>query len=239
VTHPRKPFSPNQRKILDAMTDGEPHWAEQLYQQLSMPRRNSATAVLYWLCKYGYLRQKPTAVVIGPDRTDEVYVITGKGRTAAANLDYGYDMLDPGDTKGRSNPSFHVGVKAVIVQDGKMLVARDRKNGYWDLIGGRIDAVDKTIEDTLRREIAEELPGVTDVQIGDIAGSVIVSSGIFQDDGVGLVLVMYLVTATIPPTLGDEHTESQWVTIAEARNGMGFIVAEAGRFLTDRSNTSS
>ncbi|WP_280389633.1 hypothetical protein [Nocardia wallacei] len=94
----RKQWTPNQRAILEAMADGEPHWAEQLYQQLGMPRRHSVSYAFMWFLRHGYIARVPGErgyVVIGPDRTDDVMVITDKGRTAAANLDAGYDLLNP------------------------------------------------------------------------------------------------------------------------------------------------
>ncbi|WP_156959714.1 hypothetical protein [Nocardia sp. BMG51109] len=100
MTHARKPFTPNKRRILEAMNDGERHWADELYSRLGMPRRNSAMYTLNWLFRYGYISRVRddddyAYVVIGEDRTDEVFVITGKGRQAAANLDAGFDQLNP------------------------------------------------------------------------------------------------------------------------------------------------
>jgi hypothetical protein len=95
VTHARMPFSSNKRRILEAMNDGEKHWAEELYKRLEMPRRHSASMALFWLHRHGYITTVDKPIVIGEDRTDYVYGLTEKGRTAAANLDYGYDLLNP------------------------------------------------------------------------------------------------------------------------------------------------
>ncbi|MGW5456495.1 MULTISPECIES: hypothetical protein [unclassified Nocardia] len=95
-THARQPWTANQRAVLTAMKDGEPQWAERLYQQLGMPRRNSASAAFFWFHKHGYLTLvggEDGYVVIGTDRTDRKFVITDKGREAANNLDAGYDRL--------------------------------------------------------------------------------------------------------------------------------------------------
>lgn len=52
--------------------------------------------------------------------------------------------------------NFHIGIKAVIVQNNKALLLKDpRFNGY-DLPGGRIDK-DEDIEEALKRELFEEL----------------------------------------------------------------------------------
>lgn len=34
---------------------------------------------------------------------------------------------------------FHVGVKAAIVQDDRLLLVKHATEGFWDLPGGRID----------------------------------------------------------------------------------------------------
>lgn len=118
---------------------------------------------------------------------------------------------------------FQVGVKALFTADDRLLVVRHPR-GFWDLIGGRIGG-SETIEQALRREIAEELPGVADVEIGSIAGAARIPEVSFPD-GSGLLLVLYHVTATLPRGLSDEHTESRWVTAVEARS-LGSVVAAA------------
>lgn len=55
-----------------------------------------------------------------------------------------------------------VGCGAAIVRDGKVLLirrARPPEAGHWSLPGGKVDLWEK-VEDTVRREIAEEV-GVT------------------------------------------------------------------------------
>ncbi|MFQ6327050.1 hypothetical protein ACLMAL_13045 [Nocardia sp. CWNU-33] len=96
--HARTPWTPNKRAILEAMSDGEPQWAERLYKQLAMPRRNSVSHAFTWFHRHGYLNHvhgDDGYVVIGTDRTDQKYVITDKGREAANNLDAGFDLLNP------------------------------------------------------------------------------------------------------------------------------------------------
>ncbi|MFC9659617.1 hypothetical protein ACFVJ5_05215 [Nocardia sp. NPDC127606] len=98
TAHRRAPWTPNKRAVLEALHDGEPQWAERLYAQLAMPRRNSAAHALGWLYRHGYLAPvtgEDGYVVIGPDRTDQKYVLTDKGRAAAQNLDAGFDYLNP------------------------------------------------------------------------------------------------------------------------------------------------
>jgi hypothetical protein len=96
TTAARTPFTANKRRILEAMSDGERHWAEELYQRLEMPRRHSVVMAFHWFARYGYITGAADAVVvIGENRTDYAYILTNKGRAAAANLDHGYDLLNP------------------------------------------------------------------------------------------------------------------------------------------------
>lgn len=84
-------FRPSVRAVLEAMGDGEKHWADELYKQTGMARRNSATWALNWLARYGFITWSANElVVLGIDRTDRVYVLTDKGRAAVADLEAGY-----------------------------------------------------------------------------------------------------------------------------------------------------
>ncbi|MGW5383942.1 hypothetical protein [Nocardia sp. NPDC003963] len=93
MSHGRHPFSTNQRRIFEVMADGGRHWAQELYQRLGFPRRHSAAQTLGWMGRNGYIQLADTdnLVVIGPDRTDRVYMLTDKGRMAADNLDLGHE----------------------------------------------------------------------------------------------------------------------------------------------------
>jgi len=110
---------------------------------------------------------------------------------------------------------FFVGVKAVIVRDGKVLLLRHATKDFWDMPGGRIDD-DETIEQALRRELCEELPSHREPQIGRLLNAYRVPGSI-QDD-LGLVLLFYRVDATFDGemTLSDEHSDYAWVTLDEA-----------------------
>ncbi len=50
---------------------------------------------------------------------------------------------------------YRLSAKAVIIQDGKLLMAKERE-GWWGLPGGGIDH-GETVEQALRRELSEEL----------------------------------------------------------------------------------
>jgi 8-oxo-dGTP diphosphatase len=128
--------------------------------------------------------------------------------------------------------NFNVGVKAIIVEDEKLLVVKHRTKDFWDVPGGRIDD-DETIEATLRREISEELPSGTDVEIGNILGAYRLPGTVFPD-GSGLMLLMYRAAMKFPAgevEVSDEHSEARWVTFAKARELGSLVVTEAVKFL--------
>ncbi|WP_157777723.1 hypothetical protein [Nocardia terpenica] len=83
------------------MYDDTGHWAEELHARVGTPRRHSVMAALNWFARHDYVKVKRAPddscefVVVGEDRTDHIYVLTDKGRAAAANLDAGYDGYEP------------------------------------------------------------------------------------------------------------------------------------------------
>jgi len=122
---------------------------------------------------------------------------------------------------------FHVGVKAIISNaDDKVLILEVNtqnfkldKTPHDDLPGGRIGA-DEQLDDTLRRELLEEV-GITDIDEIRFVTAVIANMEIPISDSqkVGLVLMVYEVK--IPEDseiiLSKEHTSYEWVSRAEAR----------------------
>lgn len=122
---------------------------------------------------------------------------------------------------------FHVGIKALVRNDqGKLLLLRvnsnelkENKHGiYWDLPGGRIKEGD-TVEDTLRKELEEEI-GYS----GDIGNPKLLHGTISKikislgNEWVGLVLFIYVCDITPENIqLSFEHTEYKWSSIEEAK----------------------
>lgn len=122
--------------------------------------------------------------------------------------------------------TFHLGIKALIRNsENKILLLKvnikklkDHSDGtYWDIPGGRIER-NSTIEDTLTREIAEEI-GVS--AIFDVKPIEMMLSNIripLKDSDVGLILAIY--SCSIPTSseiiLSDEHSEFGWFTPLEA-----------------------
>lgn len=102
---------------------------------------------------------------------------------------------------------------------GKVLLlhtnAVKERRDMWEVPGGRIDD-DENIEQTLRRELEEELPNIKDIKIHEILDSYRVPRDI--DDEISLVLVFYKVTAQFEgqPQISDEHVEAKWFDKKEA-----------------------
>ncbi len=119
---------------------------------------------------------------------------------------------------------FNVGVKAIIEHEGKVLLLR--KNDFWDTPGGRIDD-NETTEDTLRRELAEELPGITNVRVGKLLHVLRLPGMTFGEHG--LFLVWYHVVADFPDNvqLSDEHQEYRWCTREEVAELASAGISEA------------
>ncbi|WP_148306997.1 hypothetical protein [Nocardia nova] len=79
------------RAVLAGMVDGEKHWATELYAQVGFQRPHGAVRALNWLARHDFVTAAdPVLIAVGVNRTDHVWVITGKGRAAAADLDAGY-----------------------------------------------------------------------------------------------------------------------------------------------------
>jgi len=130
---------------------------------------------------------------------------------------------------------FHVGVKALVVNDKNeilVLMTNPEEAGHyhpkhWDLPGGRIKKND-SIEDTLRKEIAEEL-GIDNVMILEHFDTHISNLKIPVDgEMVGLLMVIY--KCKLPDEkikLSFEHLEYKWTSINEAKELLKVKFAES------------
>jgi mutator protein MutT len=114
-----------------------------------------------------------------------------------------------------ANP--RVGVGAVVLHDGHVLLVRrggQPSSGKWSLPGGLVE-LGETIEQAVRREIAEEC-GLT-VRLGGIAG--VVDRIVRADDGrvrYHYVLIDYLAHSDSDRvTAGTDAAEARWVSLEQ------------------------
>ena len=63
-------------------------------------------------------------------------------------------MTDNSDVSG-SSASFRIAVSALIFEEGRVLLAHRRDIDWWNLPGGGME-VGETVDEALRREVAEE-----------------------------------------------------------------------------------
>lgn len=130
---------------------------------------------------------------------------------------------------------FNVGIKAAIVQDEKILIVKHATKDFWDVPGGRIDDNEST-QDTLSRELTEELPGSKLNSIGGTVCAYRVPDFTFSD-GTGLVLIVYKADVELlePLQVSDEHSEAKWATFDEAMEIGSHIVKETIKALRQES----
>lgn len=114
--------------------------------------------------------------------------------------------------------SYHLGIKGLIRdRKGKILLLKvnpaklNGKADYWDLPGGRVQKGD-SIEDTFKREIAEE---ISIDEIEDVKPLAMVLSNIripVGDDSVGLILGIYQckILDGSDIKISDEHIAFDW-----------------------------
>lgn len=125
---------------------------------------------------------------------------------------------------------FQLGVKALITNNkNEIFLLRvdtskfDDKNSnlyYWDMPGGRIQE-GHTIEDTLLREVEEEI-GTNQIEIKEHFDSFISNIKIPLENGKfnGLILFVFLCKLKNPKqkiVLNEESTEYKWASIKEAK----------------------
>lgn len=109
---------------------------------------------------------------------------------------------------------FYVGVKAVFMKDGRVLMLRNVREKwqgrvYWDLPGGRIHT-DETMEQTLKRTVAKEI-GVRNFLIGDLVNPYLFKTNI--EDRIGYVVIIYTcVMKNGKITLSEDHDRYEWFT---------------------------
>jgi len=111
---------------------------------------------------------------------------------------------------------FNVGIKAIIIKDGKVLLLKKAGEGeYWEVPGGRIDG-DESIEQTMDRELHEEVPNISAFKLLGVMDTFRLPRDIAPD--LSLVLIYYAVQADFDgdPQISDEHVAWKWCDQIEA-----------------------
>ena len=109
---------------------------------------------------------------------------------------------------------FHVGIKAVIINDKKALILKEldiKGSGaeIYDLPGGRIEG-EETIEETLKRELKEEL-GITNYSLGSLINAC--KHPYYKVNEVGLLLLFFKIyVKNFKLRLSSEHRSYQWIS---------------------------
>lgn len=105
----------------------------------------------------------------------------------------------------------YVGVKGIVKVGGSVLVLKKRKSeiAYWDIPGGRVED-SETLEETLSRELSEEMPEFKEYTIDGVVSAYRLPKDVENDNG--LVFVFFLVRAT-SRDIGvlPEHEGFEWV----------------------------
>ena len=111
--------------------------------------------------------------------------------------------------------NFHVGLKAFIERDGKILVVRETVGGLWEIPGGRIDMGEEHVDlhQILLREIHEELGQGFTITIGKVFHTWVRQ----WTHKAGFVYLTGYRCAYVSGniTISDEHTETRWIDQAE------------------------
>jgi 8-oxo-dGTP pyrophosphatase MutT (NUDIX family) len=104
---------------------------------------------------------------------------------------------------------FYVGVK-VIIKDKRGYLILKHVNEYTDMPGGRVDD-NETLDQTIRREVAEELPGTVVLSVNGLRGAYRILRDVDKDTG--LILLYYLAEAKLPKKikLSSEHKSYMWI----------------------------
>ena len=123
---------------------------------------------------------------------------------------------------------FYVGIKALIIKDKKILLLSSgkeelsstmRKQIFWDLPGGKMEAGEQ-VEETLKREVSEEL-GVSkhDLKIIKLFDVSVSNFKISHGQRIPLILVTYICKLKKPEKkfkLTNEHAQYEWVGVKNA-----------------------
>lgn len=106
--------------------------------------------------------------------------------------------------------TYEIGIKGLVFHDDRLLLVQRRDYNKWEMPGGRINR-GNTIQETLLRELSEELPGKWNFVVRDIvhAGQ----ADFTLPNGNRLMLLSFYVESQPPSSvaISDEHQAVRWV----------------------------
>lgn len=106
---------------------------------------------------------------------------------------------------------FYIGVKAAIFVDNKCLIVKNERSDrpFWDLPGGRMEEAE-SVEQTLDRELREELPSLKSYRVERLLGYYPHRKNWADDRGL-FFIVFKVVAEPFDVRLSGEHTDYRWV----------------------------
>lgn len=114
----------------------------------------------------------------------------------------------------KEHERFQIGQKAVLIRDGKCLIAEIAKRpGMWELPGGRLEAGELR-EPAFRREIKEEL-GIDEFEILGLVDYEIW----YHNDGTPFCAIVNLIKNDfVEIKISSEHLKFAWITKKQIKN---------------------
>ena len=129
--------------------------------------------------------------------------------------------------KNHKEDSFHLGVKALILNPDNKILLLERnhpsKGIYWDIPGGRLLKGESQM-DTLNRELKEEI-GLDHIYKVHFLMMTLTDIRISAQEGeFGLIFSIFIlnVSDSFQPILSDEHINFEWCTLLEASERLKF-----------------
>ena len=111
------------------------------------------------------------------------------------------------------NALYRIAARAIITQDGKVLLVREKDDDWWSFPGGGID-YGETVQEALVREVSEELGVAPDhIQADDTLLFMLIGAVVNGVPRANLFYRVTVPTSEIKPT-GDVF-EQQWYDLDE------------------------
>lgn len=116
---------------------------------------------------------------------------------------------------------FYIGVKALILNQNKLLLLFDASKNYWEVPGGRVDADEQFLE-TLKRELKEEIGFRSNIHSAELVSVSRLNKDI-DEHGTTLALMFYRLNLPgfTEVKLSSEHSSFEWVDKETARQRVG------------------